>query len=186
MITLFSTLWQADTSPMLSPQAFLDNYSKYPMFSTSDGRKSQDQLDEFDDARQVLPEHDTDPAQYTRCRIASLIPLFDIQTRAITSPAKVIHSSACLTNLHAMPSAELTSEFEHAGRLSPVSRVRGVRALGLRASSAMLERLYRLCTAAYMHFLNSYGIPWLFRARTAVQCMSEVTVSITDRASAGD
>lgn len=34
-------------------QAFLDNYSKYPMFSTSDGRKSQEQLDEFDDARQA-------------------------------------------------------------------------------------------------------------------------------------
>jgi hypothetical protein len=36
-------------------QAFLDNYSKYPMFSTSDGRRSQEQLDEFDDARQVSP-----------------------------------------------------------------------------------------------------------------------------------
>ncbi len=34
-------------------QAFLDNYSKYPMFSASDGRQSHEQLEEFDDARQA-------------------------------------------------------------------------------------------------------------------------------------
>ena len=44
-------------------QAFLDNYSKYPMFSTSDGRRSQEQLDEFDDARQVLSFHGNDRQQ---------------------------------------------------------------------------------------------------------------------------
>lgn len=35
-------------------QAFLDNYKDFPMFHTSDGRKIQENLDEFDDARQVV------------------------------------------------------------------------------------------------------------------------------------
>ena len=48
-------------------QAFLDNYSKYPMFSASDGRQSHEQLEEFDDARQARSLTSKPPALPSAC-----------------------------------------------------------------------------------------------------------------------
>ena len=57
-------------------QAFLDNYKEFPMFHTSDGRKTAESLDEFDDARQVVAALS---AEYEACEHSDYVrsdPLF--------------------------------------------------------------------------------------------------------------
>lgn len=49
---------------LMKRKAFLDNYKEYPMFHTSDGRKVIENLDEFDDAREVVASL---AAEYQAC-----------------------------------------------------------------------------------------------------------------------
>ena len=37
-----------------APQAFLHDYEKWPLFHTGEGRHAQQNLDEFDDARETV------------------------------------------------------------------------------------------------------------------------------------